>query len=704
MTVRTRQPLSFEPLRVPGERPSFRGDIEGLRGIAVLLVVLYHAGVPGFAGGYIGVDVFFALSGYLITGILVAEVEQTGRLDFARFYARRARRLLPAVAVLLLAVAAFGYVFYAPIEQFTIAKTSLATAAYVSNFFFATEATDYLAADAETNPLLHTWSLSVEEQFYLGWPLLVVLGLVGLRGLRRARDGEAPAVRVRTFVGVMIAVSVVSFAASLWLMDSLRTHWAFFASPPRAWEFALGGIGALVPRVRLGDDRATALGARALGWAGLAAIIAAGALYSAQTPFPGWAAVIPVVGTILALRAGAAAPGAAVPGRALGRALGWAPLQVAGRLSYSWYLWHWPVLVFAVGVFGELSLAVRVGLMVLALGLAEASYRLVEDPVRHHRGLARRPAYGLALMAAITIGSVALSAGWWRVADAAASAPDQVLFASAVQDRDSFDCITGIEGTDLETCVLGDSTSTTTVVLYGDSHAHHLMSVAERVAGERGWRLETVMKSSCAAINGTRWHDRLGRDYVECDEWKTRAQAHIRAVAPDLVLVGSSSNGFVNINRSRWVAGIRQELEWLREASSAVLLFRDVPRPDYDVPGCLSMAAWRGKDVSEDCVFPASPREVEEAVFAAEVAAARQVPGVSVVDIRDAVCDTDPCTTLRGDSLVVWRDSNHLTASFARTLTPVLAEHIDDALARADGIRGTPVTEPEGPELVRTGL
>ena len=256
-TADVRQPEAYTTTASPAAikaRPPFRPDIEGLRGIAVLLVVLYHAAVPGFTGGYVGVDVFFVLSGYLITWLLGREVEKSGRVDLPSFYARRARRLLPAMGVLLLAIMGFAWLAYSPQEQELIAATAFSTATYLSNVFFAFNATDYLAGAAEANPLLHTWSLAVEEQFYFFWPLLVVGVLTAL--------GRRPASRRRLLWGMGV-VSLLSFGLTLYLQQTLNGHWAFFSSPTRAWEFAIGGLGVLLP---LREPRRLRVIGGALGW------------------------------------------------------------------------------------------------------------------------------------------------------------------------------------------------------------------------------------------------------------------------------------------------------------------------------------------------------------------------------------------------------------------------------------------------------
>src|SRR6266513_3062654 len=282
---------------------SFRRDIEGLRGIAVLIVVAFHTGVRGFSGGFVGVDVFFVLSGYLITGLLVAEVDRTSRLSLLQFSARRVRRLLPAAALALLVTLCVGAAILSPNELIFAGRAGKATALYLTNVFFAVNAADYFAPDVETNPLLHTWTLALEEQFYLAWPLL----------------------------------------SSIWFTAAGGTF-AFYGLPTRAWEFGIGGMAALVPRGRL---RLPTRAIHAIGWLGLTAIGVSAHFIS------GWIAAVPVLGTAAALIAGAeAARGPAV-------LLGAAPLQFVGSLSYSWYLWHWPFLVFSAALIPDISVLGR---------------------------------------------------------------------------------------------------------------------------------------------------------------------------------------------------------------------------------------------------------------------------------------------------------------------------------------------------------
>src|SRR5690349_18401435 len=302
-------------VRQHGRSLSFRTDIEGLRGIAVLIVVAYHCRVPGFSGGFVGVDVFFVLSGYLITGLLVAEIQKTSRLNLLQFYARRARRLLPASALALMVTLLIGAVILAPNELSFAGRAGRATALYMSNIFFAINAADYFAPDVETNPMLHTWSLAVEEQFYLVWPLLIILGLQ----LWRSK---------KSLVAVLAALTLASLAISVWFTARGGTF-AFYELPARAWEFGIGGLAVLLPR---GALKLPARGWLALAWVGVLAILSSGYFLSGDGRFPGWIALIPVLGTVAAMVAGAEQPH-----RGVGALLDSAPLQMFGTLSYSWY-------------------------------------------------------------------------------------------------------------------------------------------------------------------------------------------------------------------------------------------------------------------------------------------------------------------------------------------------------------------------------
>lgn len=369
---------------------SFRADIQGLRAVAILSVVLYHAGVPFLAGGYVGVDVFFVISGFLITDLLWRELETTGRLSFAGFYARRARRLLPMAMLVVVFTMIASAALLPPLEVRSVWKDGLATATYWANYRFAALHTNYLSASGPPSPFLQYWSLGVEEQFYLLWPLLLVLASGAV--LRRTPARHRSPSRSWVF-GALGVVAISSFCFSLWLTRA-NEPWAFFSLPSRAWELGLGGLAALgapwLSRLPRAVQAATA-------WAGLAAIVGATVAFGTGTPFPGTAALVPALGATAVL-AGGFLPATWGPTVLLRRS----PLQLGGDISYSWYLWHWPLLVLAPYVIGH-PLSVPQGLAVAAASalVAWGSYILVEQPARRSAWLAGRPLRSLSAGASI---------------------------------------------------------------------------------------------------------------------------------------------------------------------------------------------------------------------------------------------------------------------------------------------------------------
>jgi len=667
----------------------FRSDIQGLRALAVLLVLLYHAGLPFIPGGYVGVDVFFVISGFLITAHLVQSLDSTGRIDLAGFYARRVRRLLPAAFAVAAATVVAVLLFVPVVDAGRMLRDALATVLYVPNVWFAIQQTDYLA-DHAASPFQHYWSLGVEEQFYLLWPLLLWLIVV----LARRR-------RVVVIVAVA-SIAAVSAAAGIWL-TAINQPYAFFLLPTRAWELLAGAIVALVARTGLpamvpGAARA------AMGWAGLAAVVAAGAAFDDRTPFPGIAALVPVAGTALVILAGTA-PTRGGPGGLLSIR----PAQAVGLLSYSLYLVHWPLLVIpqaAVGLHRPLPLWLTVLLgVILALPLAWLLHRFVEEPFRAPRVLtARRPRVTLwATLAVTTVLVVAIGATirWadGREVPTGGDAPTVASFpvspppatavlpgnlapaladvAADVPRLYEDGCHHSVSAESVQDCVYGPSDAGTRIAVFGDSHSGQWFPAILSLAQERGdTAVAAYTKSSCPAVEVTV----IDKDvpYASCDRWREAVVAALVADPPDLVVI-SSYSGYrladaVDDRPSAWAAGTRSVVAQLRAAGAGVLVIADTPRFPASPATCVATVPTDVLSCAGD------PRTTLDAQLAAAEADAAASAGAVTADLTGYLCDTERCPVII-DDLMVYRDVNHLTARAVQYLKPALAAPLEEALA-----------------------
>jgi peptidoglycan/LPS O-acetylase OafA/YrhL len=640
------------------KRPAhFRDDIQGLRGIAVLLVVLFHAWPAAVPGGFVGVDVFFVISGYLITGLLLREFEATGRIDLPAFYARRVRRLVPAAALVIATVVVVAPIVYSPLEVRAFGPTAIAAAAYVSNVWFAALSVDYLQEGLHQNLLLHTWSLGVEEQFYLVWPVLL---LATARCLSRRAVG-----------GVVAGVSALSLVACIVLTAVLQS-WAFFSLPARAWELGVGASAVLL------EPRARALGRRTrrgMAWTGLGCVLIAALLFSGRTSFPGYAALIPVVGAFLIVLAGAGTDARDL----LAGTLQFAPLRRLGDVSYSLYLWHWPALIVVAHLWrtGDRVLVACAGVAVSLL-LAALTYHFVENRARHHPLLSARPAKTIAAGLALMLATAGLAG-----ADLVAAMRNQDAEARRQAERAARDrprlyddrCFAAALDVAPPDCLYGSRAARHTVALIGDSHAAQWFPALERLAQSNGWRLAVFVKAACPLAAVETFDAKLNRKYVECTEWRERVLERIGQLRPTLVVAGNSAFYDPFISRDgeamkQWQRGLEASLRRLTPVAGHIALIRDTPRPGFHVPGCLARKWSRGGQPAPACTFRLAESLLGEA-FEVERAAAATTSGVAVIDLTPSICGSALCAVER-DGVVLFHDSQHISATLARSLADAL--------------------------------
>jgi peptidoglycan/LPS O-acetylase OafA/YrhL len=706
---RGRQISARRPLvesRLPaGQR--HRRDIQGLRALAVLSVALNHAEVPGLPGGYVGVDVFFVISGYLITQLLLREVQHEGHLSLGRFYGRRARRILPAATLVLVVTVLASSLLMGFVRAAAVVRDSIWAAAFAANVKFSHDETNYFSADSPPSPLRHFWSLAVEEQFYLVWPVLLAALVAASAAVQRHRSSTGPHRRDPARIVAMLAAVVVG-ASLLWSIASsyAQPQAAYFSTPARAYEF---GIGAGLAAVATWTARWSSLVRAVLGWLGLLGVVVAIVRFDAHTVFPGYTALLPVLGTALLIAAGEA-PTAGAPQRLLGMSVG----QHIGAWSYSFYLWHWPVLVIAAAYAGHpLSVAQNLALLAAALATSAVTYHVVENPFRRAKMLSKTPWRGVAvypLALAVTLAGCAaahevidrevarasqappITLGTGPVGDRSSPAERAVALVAASAEAardgravpgrlspsllqlddslaDTGDCDYSEGRHDL--CRLGDPSGLRTMVVLGDSHARAWIPALEPLARRTGFAAYYLVKPGCNA--GLFTPDLGFGPFTGCVEWRDWALDQAKSLEPDLVLIASDlPPGYLDEDTGETVTdqaavadavsrGMVATVDALRAEAARFAIIGDAPGLAKAPGECLST---RGADLG-DCAFPQT--EKSRLLLDAERRAAEQ-SGADFVDTMSWFCADDLCPSVIG-STIAYRDTEHVTTEYSVQLT-----------------------------------
>ena len=539
----------------------------------------------------------------------------------------------------------------APQELDFAARAARATAFYLSNIFFAVNAANYFASDVQSNPLLHTWSLAVEEQFYLIWPLVIGAAIHFLKSVSRLRL-------------VLACLTIGSFAVSALLTDS-QGPLAFYGLHTRAWEFGLGGLAALIPV----DGQSKPPISYAIGTtSGLAMLAVSAFTITSETTFPGWAAFAPTFATAIVL-ASFNTSGTKIKTSILDLSA----LQFIGSRSYSWYLWHWPFLVLAKAIWPTIGTYGKCAASLCALAVANVAFLYFERPIRFNAALSNRRAMTYALGGLLLIVALTLAAATARYAQHLAQSPEVKAISAAAEDvallsRET--CVTDRQGSTPSICRFGASASSVNVVLFGDSHALQWFNGIAAVAERRRWSLATVLKSGCPAAD-------ISPPFTgvvaarNCMTWRKLAIDEIVRLHPNLILVGNSTiylsqndHGVKSsVSLGDWRAGSRATIQELAASGAAIIVFRDVPIPGFSIPDCMARAQRLSWLTTRNCSFRRSSA-VSDVVYAAERDAAIGIPKVTSIDMTDSICGSDLCFSVR-DGIIVYRDSNHITGRFA---------------------------------------
>ena len=714
-----------------------RRDIEGLRAIAVLIVVAYHAGIPGWGGGFIGVDVFFVISGFLITSLLIKERESDGRIALLTFYARRIRRLLPISSVVAV-VSVVGALAILPSTTFSSLGTDVVAAAgFFVNMLFAIRGTDYLAGDTDPSVIQHYWSLAVEEQFYLIWPGLIALVTIGAQQVRRR------------ITPVIITVISGSFVASVVLSPTAPT-WSYFGLHTRAFELGVGALLAVQwPLVERWGQSTRA----ALSWAGLIGIGFSIPLAAAVDYFPGWVAAIPVLATAAAIAGGDTTD------RGAQLLLRRRPLQWVGEHSYSLYLWHWPVLVLGAGLVGRtLGWSETIAAIALTFALSALGFTLIEHPLRRSPRLIQQPApnyslgaslIGLTLLVGVGVSQYQPQASTGVVAeapslststtttvapdtaiappdssastnDSATSAPTSTTLPPLVDNRDAEplaailaaldntvlpenlrpDVYNAVNDTSTlydtnchqfmtpavtKGCVFGDTDGEFTIGLIGDSHAAQWFAAINTIAISNEWRLIAHTQGGCPLLDVVTWNRGADAVFSHCASWRDAVIDDLQQEGVDVVIV-SQHWGLLDastreaVPASVWERDLPTLFDRLRSVDIEPVLFLDSPDPYDSVPAC---AVSHKTDLSS--CEPGVLRNTERSVREVATSIADEM-SVGVIDPHVWLCvdvspdddsDTTRCPVVVGD-ILIYRDSHHLSNTFVEWFTPVISAELVD--------------------------
>lgn len=602
-------------------------QIQGLRALAALLVTIFHARL--MPGGFIGVDIFYVISGYLITGLILREIEKTGRLDLNAFYQRRIKRLLPTSVFVLFVTAAVGMFVLPPITRDALGRDLFAAAAYISNYLFAWWENDYQNLNATPSPFIHYWSLAVEEQFYVVWPIFILF--LSRYGKRAILNGVA------TVTSLSLLLSIYQTQTS--------PIWAFYSLPTRAWELGVGALLLFVPEKYLRN--------RYFPWIGVIGIAIASLNFDENTAFPGINALLPVVATAILIGTIPIWP------RFFNDLSNNRIAQWLGEISYPLYLWHWPALVLPSSALGRpLRIRERLFCILLTIVLAHFTSKYIEQPLRHREFPAKR-IYGffgvttiVSLVAALLISSTASSIISVKGTNYRFDLTKVVEKPAVYGDG----CHVNYGENESGECTYGKIGSDKKIVLYGDSHAAQWFPALEQLAVKHDYELISLTKSACPSVDSPR-PDQGAFKNADCEKWRENSIKRIQNLKPDAVIVSSFQYftppaGYSN--RSQWWNdGQRKLLSDLRGSSKNLIYISDTPRPLRDIPNCLASRSSQSCDSTEK-----TPNLI--------------IDGFKQVDPTSWLC-TDFCPAIK-DGYVVYRDGSHISVEASLALTDRLEE------------------------------
>lgn len=660
---------------------TFRGDLQGLRAIAILLVILAHAGLDIVPGGFIGVDIFFVLSGFLITGLLLRELEQTERIDFMRFYARRLQRLLPALVLMLIISSGFSFWFFSGVESRSQLASFPFAVTWTSNLYFTFTTFDYFNELADRDLFLHTWSLGVEEQFYLIWPAMLLF-FFWLGGQRLSTSQNA----FRLILSGLIIALIMSFILSFyWTANSPLA--AFYLMPSRIWQFSLGAIVYFIFHCDFSGKKnlRSALNpifTYLLLGAGLLLILISAFLLHPDLAYPGAWALLPSIGAALIIAAGHTFPKGS-DGPISHPVLVW-----LGDRSYSLYLWHWPIFMigFSMGFQGQLM--PTLSMILLSLLASILSFRFIELPFWKGRWSHAKPGMviGLALFIMATA-ILVMYQGLRHLPQANTDTDQSNQWRGDMPVIYHQSCDAWYTHARVEPCAFGLETAEKTVVFLGDSIGAQWFSMLPEIFPEPHWRIFVLTKSSCPMVDEDFYYSRIGKIYQVCTDWRNSVLDGLQKLRPDVIIMGSAAT--YDFTQTQWIEGSSRVLERLNNAQTSIFIIPGTPSLGFDGPGCVARnLSSDGHIARADCLAKDRIKHIAPVVGFLEQAVNR-FPNTYLLNLNDLVCPGGSCNAINEQGIIVFRDTQHLTDTFVRSQIPFIRERIkslynEDLLSNSD--------------------
>ncbi|MFO1388527.1 acyltransferase family protein [Cellvibrio sp.] len=635
----------------------YRNDIQGLRAIAILLVIAAHFGIPGFSWGFVGVDVFFVISGYLITGLIYSEIKNEGNFSFLSFYARRILRLLPNLIFMILVVLGLGALLLTPNEQIFNSHVAIYASFWLSNFYFALTSINYFDNSLSSSPFLHTWSLGVEEQFYLFWPAIFLLAFT------LTKRASIASQLLHKFL--LFAIPILSLGYCIYLSFN-HPNLAYYMMPSRLWQFCLGAAGYFIfSSPSLQSIKITPSLENLVTFVGIGLFVASAFFIAPDKQYPGYLALLPSLAALLLL---IGYSGSSFTHKILGSYI----FRKLGDISYSIYLWHWPAWVLSGLFFSDQKMKQLIIALIATAILSVLSFVLIESPIRRSQSLKSKPV--AVLLGAIFTGLVVFSI--CILLEKSARREMQITdivkyekIRDTKPDIYAFGCDQWYSSAEVRPCVIGKSDSTHSVVLFGDSIGAQWFPAIFNIYNVPDWKIYVFTKSSCPIVDEKIFYTRIGREYTECEKWRNSAVDSIASLHPDVIFIGSALQV---LTQDQWQNGTRRIINKLAHQSEQIFIFRSTPELPYNAIDCLirkkSVANFiRNNSLCE----PTVNNSYNSDVFTWLTEATKDFPNVRMLDLNNHICPNGICE-LEKDNQVIFRDNKHLTVEFINSATDSL--------------------------------